>query len=773
MVILESFTSLIVLLIFFGVLGLGVTNLKTAKNNVVLLPIFGYATLIFLSYFISANFKISGASAVGWTILILLSSFLFRIKSFSTFLQEIYKNRQGHMFLAVAAIPICTLILPALLIGFKYFFGYVNFDFFYNSQDSWYMMTHDVLQFSSRYGLANRGVIPLDWSASFSGRIGVGILGAFAAKALHADVLQFNTLLLNTIVVMFALSMSLVCKEFFKLSNKAILVAVFFSVMSASYVQAYCYYVLGQISVIPVFVVYCIYLKRFIDSITEKEIGYQENMYIFVMALLLNILIVMYAIIAFFALCLTFLSFLFILQRENTKIYLFLFLKWIAVSSIVFCFFHVLIAAQSIDILKSWVLLSNHVAAGSKTAVAGAFPEYLTEGFLALILGLCNYPSPTSVFHFFTAYTRGLLLFSLGLLALMTVFFAIRRLSNASNITKGAKAIVVSLFLLTIGLSVYFFYTQSGYGIFKLQSWFFPIIMPIYVYFITVSKNNWKEQVIKLGCLLILVLNVFASMIYLSDFFILDMKRHFTSIHGITGNKDINDLVVTLSDTGVSPISLFLNSGLESAWISEYLRLKTFDKVAHNFQMEQEKNYDANACKKNENVNWFPSGLVVVPNPNIFISSDIVDPPKAEAIQYQNTSFMLIDSTQLTSLMFVGAGAYPISFSRHNINEFPSKYRMVENGLSVFIYSKTNKVGNIAVEVTLPKESSDGSHIVIKMLAKHYFFFVKSKAVLRVPNVTLHKGLNCIAIETNPLTRSDISTDIQRKSFLISRVSFE
>jgi len=783
MIILESFSSLVLLLGFFCVLGMGVTNLKTAKNDFALLPIFGYSAVIVLSYFISANFKISGASAVGWAILILLCSFLLRIKSFSTFLQDLYKSRNLYMFLAVAAIPICTLILPALLIGFKYFFGYVNFDFFYNSQDSWYLMTHHVLQLTQ----TDKAIYPLNWSANFSGRVGVGLLGAFFSKTLNLDVLYFNSLLLNVIVVMFALSLSTLCREFFKLSNKAILVAVFFSVMSAGYVQAYCYYVFGQISVIPVFVVYCIFLKRFIDSVRDQNNQKTIISYGVIIGLLLNVLFVIYAILSVFAALLTVISYFLCLYNQITKRSVFQLLSVIFFSIMLFCVMRIWIVPESISIFKSWLFLSSRVAQGHHgVGVFLVFSEYLTESLLSLFFGLANYVTSNSIFYFLHIglFAKNVIFFVGGLTALWITFIALKQFAFSKNDSKSAGAIIVSLFGIIFVLACYFFYTLSGYGLFKLQTWFMPMLTPLYIYFIIHLKSVKFKPFLMVGCSSILVLNLIASMIYFSDFLTSNTNKHFVSAYGVTGNKDLLDVAAELHSKGVDSVSLFLTNGLESAWILDFLRNIKIDKIAHNTQPLIEKEYSENSCAAYQDTHWIPSGLLILNNPDAIHQSDIVDSPVGGTIVYKNASYVILDPKQLQTLVFIGDGSFPVEYMPKVQNSFPSKFRWSEKGLQVMVYSYKDRLTNFAVEITpgFVDNSLDHGrrHVIVKTSDNHYLFSIESKTVLKIANMRLHKGLNCIAIESpdsisrlpryGAFIRSSIPLDPRVTNFAISNI---
>jgi hypothetical protein len=780
MVILNSLVSAAVLLMFFALLGLGVTNARGVKKDLVLLPVFGYAALIGLSYFISANFKLSGSSSVGWAIILLCSSFLLRIRSFSGVLSTL-KKQDFSLFLIIAAIPICTLLLPAVLAGFKFFFGYVNYDFFYNSQDSWFLKSHNVLQF----GEGNQVITPLNWSASYSGRIGVGILGAYFSNILNLGTLQFNSLLLNTVVILFALSMSVFCKEFFKLNNKQTLVAVFFSVMSAGYAQAYCYYVLGQISVTPVFIIFCIFLKRFIDSVIEQSSARTIYFNAFAVALLLNVMFVIYAIMCFFGIVLTGLSYLICLRGHFNKNNIILLAKLMVITLTVFCIVRILMVHESIDIIKSWIHLSNRVANGVHQDNSFiVFSEYITESFLALFFGITNYVSTHSVFSLLTSSNliRNFLLISGGMWAFLTTLFVMRSFSISKEASIAARVIVISLFSIAFILGCYFFYSLSAYGIFKLQSWFIPIIIPIFVYFIFKKESTKFHLLLKLSCSFILILNLAAAVIYLADFFGADVNKHFVNARGINGGHDLRELIQQLNDKK-SDVSLFLTNGLEVAWSADLMRHIKLDKVIHNTQPLIEKEFTESACAKKDDINWTPSQLLVFYNQNIITKTDIVDPPKGTREVYKNDSYVIFDASQLQTLMFIGAGAYPVEYSKGDSKVFPTKFRWVEKGIEIMIYSNKNKAANLALEVTpgFVQNKSDARNITINTLTHQYHFSINAKTTLTVPDIKLHKGLNCLTVESpDPVSRlarygsfvrHSIPLDPRLNNFAISNIT--
>lgn len=782
MIIIQNLIYLLALLAFFSVLGLGISSTNTAKNNLALLPVFGFAALIGLGYIISANFKISGANATGFGAILLTCIFFLRLRRFFGLIYSARENGELYMFFAIIAIPILTLLIPAILTGFNYFYGYVNYDFYYNSQDSWFLKTHNVIQYYEN----NVFITPLNWSANSSGRIAVGLLGAFFSNLLNLNTLEFNSLLLNTLVILFALSISVFCKEFFNFGKKTILLAVFFSVMSAGYVQAYSYYVLGQISVIPVFIVFCIYLKNFLDSLNEPNNAHNMYRHAIIIALLLNVLFILYAIVSFFAAAITISSYAICLYNQKKKRRSFLpLLKAMGIAILLFCLVRILIVPESLKIIKSWIMLSNRVAEGRHDEeVFVVFSEYLTEVFPALFFGLANYLTTNSIFKHFelTDPIRIILLTSLGLGALVTTIWILISFTF-SEIAKSSKAIIISLFTLTLSLAICFFFTSSGYGIFKLQTWFMPILITTYVYFLFKTDTTRLQLIIKASCGIILILNVFTGIEYLDDFFTPETQQRFINVHGVTRNRDINDLAIKLKSNDFSNVSLFLTNGMETAWLANSLRTTNLNKVIHNTQLLLEKEFKPSSPLGNHDF-WPTSGVMIITNPNLTLS-DITMPPDGMKIIYSNKSYMIIDPSQIKTFIYLGSGTYPVEYFPAPDNTFPTKFRWAEKGVEVMIYSNQDKLANLLIEITpgYVDAQSKSRQIHVKTESGQHTFSIQSRTMLTIPNLKLHKGINYITLESpdkvtrmtryGSLMRSTISLDPRLNNFAISYVGIK
>jgi hypothetical protein len=592
-----SLIYLILLLAFFSVLGLSVASTKMVKERFAILPALGFGAVVGLAYVLSANFRISGALAMTGAVGLLLLLALIRGRTLYQALSAAWQEGEVKRSLFIILIPIFTLLLPALFYGFDFFYGSVNFDFFFNSQESWYLKTHNVLEFDSE-----GEIIPLTWSSNYQGRFAVSLVAAFFSYWLNADVLQFNSLLLNTLVILFALSMSIFCKELFRFGSKGIMGAVFFAVLSAGFVQSYSYYLLGQLSAIPVFIVYCIFLKSWLDKLNTHHatrLGLSSGA--LMLALLFNILYILYAILGFFALFLTAVSFCIYSYKQLNKKVILSFIKALFFAGFVFCLIRLTAIAESIAIIDEWVSTSGKVVVG-KNAIT-VFSEYLKDSFLALVFGIVNYPSTVSLFSLFTFLTpvRNYLLFVLGLGALATLFLSLKSYSYAKDISKGAQSIVLALALILLCCAFYFFISMAPYGIFKIQSWFMPLLIPIFFYAFNKKVQIGNKQFhLAILCGSLLALNVGASAVYMADFVVADKFKRYANVRGITGNKDVTGLAAELNGDQVKELSLLLNNGIEAAWVAHFMRDISVKTITHNAQPLADKDLPNEPCSDSQ-----------------------------------------------------------------------------------------------------------------------------------------------------------------------------
>ncbi|MHB1220369.1 MAG: hypothetical protein ACYC0J_00010 [Gammaproteobacteria bacterium] len=781
MIIFQSIASLCLMIIFFSFLGLSVTNSNLIKRDFTLLPMLGFGTLITLAYLISANLKLSGADSVGYALIVLLLSIVVRYKDLISGLKALNKN-QLIIFAVFIILPMVTLLIPAEINGFKYFFASVNYDFFYNSQDSWFLQQHNVLE----YDIKNEIITPLTWSANYSGRVAVVLIGAFFSKFFALQALSFNSLLLNTLVILFSLSLGTLCLNFFNSSKRSAFIAVALCLLSAAYVQSYSYYIFGQISALPIFIVFCIYLKKFMDSIQSQESPAILRNYCLLLALILNILFFMYAILSVFAAVLAVLSYtlLFIMNHRNTP---FLpLIKMLALAALFFCVARIFIIPESIVIFQSWITLSNTVAVARGHEMFIVFSEYLTEMNPAILLGLVNYPSSSSLISKWAPsdiIQINFLLFS-GLIGSITTLLVFASFLRLKQYAQSSRVILVSLLLILIGLTGYFFFTLSGYGIFKLQTWFMPILLTVFIYYLIDVKITLLNSLLKIACVIIILMNLLSSYYYLRDYFVISNQQHFINAKNITGNKDILDLTDQIKKMQISQVSLMLNNGYDTAWFSDQLRSTNLTHVIHNAQTLNEKDLAKSPCGDENHEELTQLSPVVLMNFKREDYNEITPPPTGGNVLYENKEFILLDPAQLNTLAYIGTGSYPTEILAKKSSSFPSKFRWVEKGLEIYIYANKDKAVHFQVEVTPGYVTSPSiRNITIQHAHEQSHFKVLNKTDLSLSNVKLHKGLNCLLISSpDPVSflpryyakmRSNIPLDPRLTNFAVSNIRID
>ncbi len=760
-----SIFCLLALILFFTLLGLGFTTKKTNPTDFLLLPTIGYAALIGLTYIISANFGLSGADSVCVGIILLLGIVLLRLKTISSSLSQGIKHGLMYDATITMLLPMMTLLLPAIVIGFKYYYGGVNFDYFYNSQDSWFLSTHSVLQYSSDYKTGTADILPLDWSANPQGRFGISLIGAFFLKYAGINALEFNSLLLSSLVVIFALGMSVMCQELFGLKGKILLFAVLVCIASGAYVQSYNYYLLGQISAIPVFILFCILLKRFLDNIDAER----TNSNILSIALVVNTLYVLYAILSAFAVFLGGACCLLYLCHKQLRAVLIPAIQVIVMTGIVYVLMNIFALHHSLGVITSWINLSTKVATGHSTII---FPQYMhSTTFLGLLFGLFNYPEYLSLFLWIVHYPvlENTVFSILGLGTLITFSYALMIFAKDNRNNISARTVVLMLAAITIISSFAFFMLSAPYGIFKMQVWFMPILMPIFVVALMKGTNKNSYSLLTICCGIVLLLNFATSSIYMRDSLIADARKKFVLAQGISGNKDIDDFANQLNSRHPGELSLFLSNGTLSAWLGNYIRNENLNLVTHNSQTLADKDFEVGYCIDLRSKAYTPKELWVLQNPK-FIQSDITDFPVEAKVIYKNDTFELLDPKNIDTYIFMGSGVYPIEYGK-NAAGLPVKIRPVEKNAEIVIYSNKERM------VTLSIAASPGHSLTqnaVRDIAitgydvpqRHYV--IKSGTTITIDNVRLRNGFNYFTVDG--ATAKAASTQ-KKFNFTISHIS--
>jgi hypothetical protein len=751
---------LLLLLTFFliGIWSLKETNLE----EFLVTTVKGYAALVGISYFISYNLALNGADSVLIAIL-----FLFFISTMKiVFL--LMKSKQAILFTSSASMVTLKyffisffmpslILLPALLSGFEHFFGVYNFDFFYNSQDSWYLQNNSVLNyFEGRTGQ----ILPLDWSANAQGRFAVALIGAFTLKYLHINTLIFNSILLNVLVVISAQAFYVFSRKVFNFTQIQSIFSVAVFLLSGSFAQAYGYYLLGQISAIPILILILIIYKEFLEE--------QRKSSLILIILLTNVLYMLYAILAIyvFAIMLFAGGVHYLLKKnQEKKSFIFLFFGII----IIFFILRISNLDPLFDSIRQWVELSINTATAKKGIMV--FSEYLTESFLALQFGLVNYPSVNSSLSFIYNLNYGASIFLfIGVTTVLTITLVLKNFYKQVGVA--SFVIIFSLYSVVVMSTLMFFAISSPYPMFKISTWFVPLILPLLIIGLIEYKNN---LILAILSTLIILLNFVTSFVYLYPL-VNSKSDPNTNIQSLN-YEEIDELREYLNNIKSKKILISMNNGIYTAWVANNFREFNVNALTHNFQPLDEKNL-------NESSVYSLKGEYLLINKDAGL--DIIKKPVvSKKSAYLTDNYLLYKVSQIELMTFIGSGSYPVShlsLQDASSNNISPTFRWVEEGVELVIYSNQEQDANLSfvIKPGFVKASSPYRKIKIVMKEQSLEYNIVDKKVLRINHIHLSKGMNKIIIKSddavqpiqrnNSLFRENINFDSRLLNFAISDI---
>lgn len=748
------------ILFIFTLLGCLFKFSNSKIDELILSSIKGYLLLIGLSYIISYNFLINGADAVLISLAILFSALIIKVMIYTLKNRRIIFNKKIiNLYLRVTTLPLLTILLPVLIIGIEKFYGVYNFDFFYNSQDSWYLSTHNVIEF---FKTTNDYIIPLDWSANEQGRFAVTLLGAFAVKYLSFNALEFNSYLLQSLIIMSGQVFFVFARRIFNMTYFYSLISTIFFICSGPFVQGYIYYLLGQISAIPLFIYVLILYRNLITN--------QNNKNLFWFIFVLNVLYILYAILSIYA----------ILLVVTTTFSLYFYKKYnINFSTIIiyflsFLFLFLILRISNLEILyesiKQWILLSLQTAGAEKGIIV--FSEYLTEMALMLQWGLIPYSSFNSLLSFIHQLPYGsVVYFSIGLISLFCYLIILFNAKKTLNIL--SYLIVFNLSAIVIFSSFLFFMIQSPYPLFKTSVWFIPILLPLFLYGIL---HFYSKKTIFIISSVVLLLNILTSSTYLIPF-VKNNENPFLSTYPVDKNE-ILDLRKYLIEHNINSLALNLTDGIHAAWLSNFLRNFEIYNITHNLQPLADKDLLIN--KRYELSNKY---LITMNHDYDIFKKNIYSDykPLMETLTYS-----LYKASDIKIMLFIGSGSYqPTKLSQKIASNsgLPKTFRWVEKGFELLVYSDEPRTVDLSFDVRQGYVDSNVEERSIRLdfNNKKDNFVFKTKTKIEKKNILLDKGMNKIIIESkDPVTpldrvsglfRKNITVDSRLLNFMISDIS--
>lgn len=774
----------IIMLLILTVLGIPFILLQKQPKDFIFAPTLGLAALVAIAYVISASAGIAGSQAVAISLSILVIFAVIVLIRRRGFLWVNIKNELivGGFCLLLGFV----ILLPAMIVGGDIFFGAVNFDFFYNSQDSYYLSSNSVLQEMSP---ESEGILPLTWSAVGQGRFAIGLIGAFVKQYLGLNPLHFNSELLATLVLLFSLSAGGFVKYIYRFNGYRYFLAVSAIVLSAGFVMGYIYYLLGQISALPLFLLILTIASRLMDNDNEGIVTSANRWDFYAIILLLNSLYFFYAILAFFAILIIAIALVFrVYQESKPAIKIIYRFGWVFLGLVViFVFARIFYFESTLYSIMSWVNLSLKTAV-APTDAPMVFSEFLTEGFITLLFGVLNYPTNASFFFHFppSSVIYIFITLSLGLMVVICFLWTTFKLIESSK--QKNIAIILALIVTVFCCAVVFFITKSGYALFKISCWFVPLILPVTVTGILrpkVGKKYLAANVLSCLCMSVIVMNWLSAACYLYFFLPHNAYNPFVNVNGINGSREFSKLASQYGWDKGQIIILDLNNGIKNAWAANELRKANVSALTHNLQPLSDRRPPDIPC---QHTPVFTKDALLINERSKDSERDIIqDINEAKPIM-STGRYSVFRLAQIETYAFLGQGAYPpehISDKNSKRYGLPKDLRWIESGVEVFVYSRHTQLVNVNISllpgyVDAPEKRELTVHFREKVIKAG---FTNDNRDIQLHNMKLSAGLNCFYLESRDrvsqrkrksgIIRPEISRDFRLLNFALSKFSIQ
>lgn len=775
------------LVLAFTLLGFPLTQ-KNRGERLLLAPVLGLAASVFLAYLISMNFRLDGAESVALSLIILVVfGVIIEWRAWKTACADYSHFKSDAQSALLAIIPVVILVAPALLSGIENFFGVVNFDFFYNSQESWYLATHSVLDF---YPGKDRSILPLDWSSHQQGRFAISLAGAFVLKFLDLNPLHFNSALLTALLIISSFTATAFARRVLGVGLWPSALAAGAFIISAGCAQGYIYYLLGQISAIPLFIAICIFTSDLLIKLSDDASGKQSvRIEVLSLVLLLNALYVFYTILSFFALAVILAAAFFngIRGKSYSPSNLICLLSLVAATVGIFLLVRITSLMETKRVLLDWITLALKTADNSQLKELVLFSEYLTEASLALLLGIFVYPTNNSGFSFFlgSGHLPSSLLLFIGLVALGCLLLTISIFMKEKTVKSASKAVVLAIATVSLSCALLFYITKSGYAMFKIGSWLIPTLLMISVaslWYSRVFSRGMKTAVTIMASGLILM-NALSALNYSYAFFSGSISGRFSNLTNLNEPKGIGSLKAWLATHPGRPLVLDLSDGIKAAWLANEFRDREVSALTHNYQPLEDRVLPDSPCVAKANA--FSGVALLVTDKKWLHNKDILAVYPEYSPVYSGNQYYVYQTSNIEHYAFLGRGTYPaytLSPEAALRNGLPLTFRWLERGVEIYVYSKEPANIDIAFDAVPGHVTAlPTRNILLKGQGlERSAEFTKDQTHLQFESIRIPAGLSCFyllspdPVERLPrygaLFRSDIPLDFRFLNYALGNL---
>lgn len=764
-------------ILLFTFSGLPFARLQGGQAAIFLAPAYGLSAIVALGYLISANSGLAGGlstlfAAATW---VLLSTVLFFSKAHRAWLLRFVASGELKYWAYFLAVTVLVLI-PALNYGIDKFFGAVNFDFFYNSQDSQYLLKNSVLSFH----IDETEIFPIDWSANYQGRFGISLIAAAIMRVGDVTALAINSILISSLIFLILCAFYSFVRIIFGFEKRLAFISAVVMTLSAGIAQSYFYYLLGQMSAIPLFVASLCLIPETIGAIEKKN---QVRCVLLVSIFVFNSLYIMYAILFVFSVFITALAVVYSVIANKSSI------SAIFRTSCYFLLFHavafigirILNLKELIASISSWIALSVKTGSGAQGSVA-VFSEYTLEAFTSLMLGIASYPTPGSIaFGWVDGGIRPAVLLCAGLLACLILLVSIWGYVRAREFSHDKKACVLAIFTVFAVSALVFFYTGSGYSLFKISTWLLPLLIPAVVNSAVGDRQHLAlPSFVRLGSGAFITANLLSSLAYFGATLLPEHGSKSVNAFAVNGYPGLAELEGAINaQPATSSLVLDLKNGIRNAWIARALgsNLPTVP-LSQNRQPLVDRELPKDACS---------ASFEALNDDSIIITDakakDVILDANSLPHFYANQIYLAARWKDVPYYAFIGRGSYPPE--QHDGFAENNKFRWVERGVELYYFSRNDGVMNISLKawpgyVNGPEERTLTLQSGNKTQKAQ---FSRSHPAVSFANVPVKSGMNCYVLQSDDqitpqlrygaVFRQAAQADTRKLSFAISSVEFD
>lgn len=528
-------------------------------------PTLGIAAFCWLTFLVSATFRIIVSRAVWWALSALMCLTVVQVL-FGSDRSTVREAARGlFQSLAVSAPALLCLLWPFFVVGADTYLGTVNPDFAFGLSDAYFV--HDRLSNTVGPVSAENSYAPFDNASqrlTVHARYIGNLHGILLEKIFGIEPRTGLTVALALWLFCYPQSIFVLSKIVAGLDNRGAALSALLAGISGPVAMSYALFFVGQNSALPVTPLLFTAAFLLLTKPGAQAFGFTLLLFcslFWIYPTQLPFVIVPAAVLAAYR-----------IWRHEITIRVVLTLA--AALAGAFVVLHVGLGSYWNAYLHDWVQLTDRLVR------VNVFLEFLTESFVPMLFGLVCYPPGESPFKSLLGSNLDLLAFFVSVAAGLGLLVAFRKWAKRVE-DRGRVTLWCSICLLSFVLWWWFtFVDRYGYFLLKMMTWIQFAILPIAAFGLLQlwrwsSGSGWRRTVV-LACGLSLIgLNLTTTIDY--GYKTMGPPRAraaIVNLFNMSGNRDYLQLARDLSPLvpSDSKIGLLFTNSTQSQWVAYYLR---------------------------------------------------------------------------------------------------------------------------------------------------------------------------------------------------------